>query len=98
MDTTFRICKTGQVLTTPNLEKKLKRMKLTLEDIEIVEKEEKSKKLIKELRHLLNCYEASYENYGKFYFDKKEDIPKFINGYSLKIVKDFNEWMIDYCE
>lgn len=35
MDTTFKY--KNQIITTPNLEKKLKRMKLTLSDIEIIE-------------------------------------------------------------
>lgn len=88
----------GKLITTPNLEKKLKRMKITLEDIEIVEKEEKPKKLIKELRHLLNCYEVSYENYGQFYFDTKEEIPKDVNGHSLIQIKSFEEWSTEYSE
>lgn len=35
MDTTFKY--NGKIITTPNLEKKLKRMKLQLSDIEIIE-------------------------------------------------------------
>ncbi len=35
METTFKY--QGKIITTPNLEKKLKRMKLSLEDIEIIE-------------------------------------------------------------
>lgn len=39
MDIIFKY--NGKVITTPNLEKKLKRMKLQLSDIEIIEKEKK---------------------------------------------------------
>jgi len=39
MDTTFKY--KGKIITTPNLEKKLKRMKLQLSDIEIIESPEK---------------------------------------------------------
>ena len=35
MDITFKY--NGKIITTPNLEKKLKRMKLNLEDIEIID-------------------------------------------------------------
>lgn len=42
MNTTFKY--QNQIITTPNLEKKLKKMKLTLEDIEIIsEKKEEEK-------------------------------------------------------
>lgn len=35
METTFKY--KGKIITTPNLEKKLKRMKLSLDDIEIID-------------------------------------------------------------
>ena len=40
MDITFKY--NGKIITTPNLEKKLKRMKLQLSDIEIIETKEKT--------------------------------------------------------
>lgn len=36
METTFKY--KGKVITTPNLEKKLKRMKISIDDIEIIDK------------------------------------------------------------
>ena len=42
MEVTFKY--DGKIITTPNLEKKLKRMKLQLSDIEIIEKKKKKKK------------------------------------------------------
>ena len=36
METTFKY--QGKIISTPNLEKKLKRMKITLDDIEIIDK------------------------------------------------------------
>lgn len=39
MKTTFKY--NGKVITTPNLEKKLKQMKISLEDIEIIPNQEK---------------------------------------------------------
>lgn len=39
MEITFKY--KDKIITTPNLEKKLKRMKLSLEDIEVLNKEEK---------------------------------------------------------
>ena len=39
METTFKY--NGKIITTPNLDKKLKRMKLSLEDIEIIPNQEK---------------------------------------------------------
>lgn len=41
MQTTFKY--NNQIITTPNLEKKLKRMKISLEDIEILPTVEKAK-------------------------------------------------------
>jgi len=42
MDITFKY--NGKIITTPNLEKKLKRMKLNLEDIEIIDNPIKKEK------------------------------------------------------
>ena len=42
METTFKY--NGKVITTPNLEKKLKRMKISIDDIEIIETPIKEKK------------------------------------------------------
>lgn len=42
METTFKY--NGKVITTPNLEKKLKRMKISINDIEIIETPIKEKK------------------------------------------------------
>ena len=42
METTFKY--NGKVITTPNLEKKLKRMKISIDDIEIIEIPIKEKK------------------------------------------------------
>ena len=39
MDITFKY--NGKIITTPNLEKKLKKMKIQLSDIEIIETKEK---------------------------------------------------------
>lgn len=98
MNITFKINKTGQVITSPNLEKKLKRMKLTLEDITIIDNIEKPKKLCKEIRHLQNCFEAIYSNEFQCYWDNENEIPKNIGDYELIKIKPFKEWSIDYLE
>ena len=46
METTFKY--QDKIISTPNLEKKLKRLKLTLEDIEIISKPKKIKKIEEE--------------------------------------------------
>ena len=46
MDVTFKY--KDSIITTPNLEKKLKRMKLTLDDIEIITEEKPAKKIDQE--------------------------------------------------
>lgn len=46
MDITFKY--NGKIISTPNLEKKLKRMKISLNDIEIIEKEIKKEEPIEE--------------------------------------------------
>lgn len=52
METTFKY--KGQIISTPNLEKKLKRMKITLDDIEIIEVPKKELK--EELQELLDTH------------------------------------------
>jgi len=54
METTFRF--NGKIITTPNLEKKLKKMKIQLSDIEIIEnsiKEEEVEDVLK--RKVIVC-------------------------------------------
>lgn len=50
MNTTFKY--NNQIITTPNLEKKLKKMKLTLEDIEIIPNEVTKEKIEEDKRVL----------------------------------------------
>lgn len=52
MDTTFKY--KGQIISTPNLEKKLKRMKISINDIEIIKEEKKLKE--EELPELLDTH------------------------------------------
>lgn len=51
MDITFKY--NGKIISTPNLEKKLKRMRISLNDIEIIEKEEK----VEEKKEEIDNYE-----------------------------------------
>ena len=43
METTFKY--KGKIITTPNLEKKLKKMKISIDDVEIIDNPIKKKKL-----------------------------------------------------
>lgn len=57
METTFKY--KDKIITTPNLEKKLKRMKITLKDIEIIQQLDKEEEfeeppLKKEWRYFIN--------------------------------------------
>ena len=87
----------GKEYSTPNLEKKLKRLKASIDDIEIIEKITPPK-LTKELRHLKNCFEGVYSNGFTCYYDKKEDFPNKIGEYTLIKIKPFNEWAKEYEE
>lgn len=64
MDITFNY--KGKIITTPNLEKKLKRMKITLDDIQIIEDIPK-KKIIEEK------LEISLEKYHLYKYPNKNE-------------------------
>ena len=83
--------------STPNLEKKLKRLKASLDDIQIIEKTIQPK-LTKELRHLKNCFEGEYSNGFECYYENEDDFPKQIGIYVLIKIRPFNEWAKEYEE
>ena len=95
MNITFKY--NDKIYTTPNLEKKLKRLKISKDVIEIIENLEKPKKLIKELRHLLDHYEGIYSDGLKFY-SEEINFPKYIGKYKLLKVNPFEEWAKEWYE
>lgn len=94
MNTTF-IYK-GTTITTPNLEKKLKRMKITKDDIQIIDEQIKNKKIIKELRHLEGCFEANYSGGFQCYYEKQEEIPEKIGERILVNILPYDRWVNEY--
>lgn len=79
----------GKIISTPNLEKKLKRMKISMEDIEIInnlpEKEETNTLDDFHLTHL-PYYEPIEGGYALHYLPKDKDYPS--NWIPLKIVNN----------
>ena len=73
MDTYFKY--KGQIFSTPNLEKKLKRMKITIDDIEIVDspkpkEEEQSLELLDIYRKVVIC--STLDKYKRIAFVPKD--------------------------
>lgn len=79
MDTTFKY--KGKVITTPNLEKKLKRMKISIDDIEIIDTPIKKKEVDSGLEdYMLNkkqvVVRSTQDNTRRIcYVDKDKSLP-----------------------
>lgn len=77
MNTTFKY--QNQIITTPNLEKKLKKMKLTLEDIEIISEEKKEEKEDTNWRTLYYFKNPKTGNIITSIYPNLDDLEEFIN-------------------
>ena len=79
MDTTFKY--KGKIITTPNLEKKLKRMKISIDDIEIIDTPIKKKEVDSGLEdYMLNkkqvIVRSTQDNIRRIcYVDKDKSLP-----------------------